>query len=187
MDNPAKNKKSVQTYDGYDEILDVKNKQALVRCRRCRHQYMHPRWNPSTSSTNNLNRHRRGCFKRPQTNSSVPVVAATTITSLDLSQQDIRTMFNTLGQEQLEEVLMQCLVASNWSFRQFSVHPFQKLLSSGFPKLHPPSARIMRLRFPKYAEEARADIKKRFKENLSRISLALDCWTSPNRLEFMGM
>jgi hypothetical protein len=96
-------------------------------------------------------------------------------------------MFNTLGQEQLEEVLMQCLVASNWSFRQFSVHPFQKLLASGFPKLHPPSARIMRLRLPKYAEEARADIKKRFKENISRISLALDCWTSPNRLEFMGM
>ena len=39
----------------------------------------------------------------------------------------------------------------------------------------------------KAAQQARDEMKDRFTGNDSRISLALDCWTSPNRWEFMGM
>jgi hypothetical protein len=37
------------------------------------------------------------------------------------------------------------------------------------------------------AEKARDEIKTRFENHDGRISLALDCWTSSNRWEFMGM
>ena len=36
------------------------------------------------------------------------------------------------------------------------------------------------------AETVRTEMKERFANVNSRISLALDCWTSPNRWEFMG-
>lgn len=45
----------------------------------------------------------------------------------------------------------------------------------------------MKSQLTKSAEEAQADIKWHLAENQSRVSLALDCWTSPNHWEFMGI
>ena len=81
---------------------------------------------------------------------------------------------------------LDAMVASNWSFSQFKVGPFQELLNAGF-ELEVPSPKVMRARLKKYADQAHEEIKARLNGNESRISLALDCWTSANRLEFMGI
>ena len=105
---------------------------------------------------------------------------------------DIRTMFQpTLPkphttQNEFEVLCLRAMVASNWPFSQFEVPEFQSLLNGGYD-LHVPSAKVIKARLAKYADEAREEIKVRLTNNESRISLALDCWTSPNRLEFMGI
>lgn len=105
---------------------------------------------------------------------------------------DIRTMFQPAlpkphtTQNEFEVLCLRAMVASNWPFSQFEVPEFRSLLNGGYD-LHLPSAKVIKARLAKYADEAREEIKVRITNNESRISLALDCWTSPNRLEFMGM
>jgi hypothetical protein len=174
------NSKAKRTYRDFDEVIDTCKKRARIKCQHCGLEYPHPRASTSSStSTANLNRHRNACrFKHraPSVNS-----AAST------NGPDIRTFFVQLNQSQFEELLMRAMVACNWPFTQFATPAFIELLRRGFPRLNPPTPRVMHLRLERYADEARDEIKNRFRENDSRISLALDCWTSPNRLEFMGM
>ena len=90
------------------------------------------------------------------------------------------------SESQFEIMCLKALVASNWSFRQFEVGAFRDLLGAGYD--YPvPSRKVIKARLTIEADRARNEIRQRFKNNNSRISLSLDCWTSPNRLEFMGM
>jgi hypothetical protein len=77
------------------------------------------------------------------------------------------------------------MIACNWSFEQFRVESFRELLDTdhGFEV---PTPKIMKARLKKYTKLAQMEIKDRLRNNDSRISLALDCWSSSNRLEFMG-
>ena len=105
---------------------------------------------------------------------------------------DIRTMLEgqklkaRITQEEYDLKCVNAMVACNWSFEQFRVGPFRELLDMGH-ELEVPTPKIMKARLKKYARLAQKEIKERLENNDSRISLALDCWSSPNRLEFMGM
>ena len=171
---------SLHTYRTYDEAIDTHRKAAIIKCQQCGVEYPHPRGGSHSSingSTHNVKRHRDACPK------GKPV---SVITETSSNGADIRYIFSQVSQEQFEELLMRATVASNWPFTQFVTPAFQELLRKGFPKLKPPSPRVMRLRLERYANQAREEIRLRFGENNSRISLVLDCWTSPNHLEFMG-
>jgi len=105
---------------------------------------------------------------------------------------DIRTMLEShlpkvrLTQEEYDVKCLNAMVACNWSFEQFSVGPFRELLDIGHG-FEVPTPKVMKNRLKKYVKLAQKEIKQRLTNNESRISLVLDCWTSSNRLEFMGM
>jgi hypothetical protein len=105
---------------------------------------------------------------------------------------DIRTMLEShpskvrLTQEEYDVKCLNAMVACNWSFEQFSIGPLRELLETGHG-FKIPTPKVMKTRLEKYTKLAREEIKERLMHNESRISLALDCWSSSNRLEFMGM
>jgi hypothetical protein len=104
---------------------------------------------------------------------------------------DIRTMLEgqqlkaRMTQEEYDLKCVNAMVACNWSFEQFKIQAFRELLDNGHG-FEVPSPKVMKARLKKYARLAREEIKERLGNNDSRISLALDCWSSSNRLEFMG-
>jgi len=167
------------TYDSYDEAVDTKTHKIVCICKECGRVYDHPRATIG-GTTGTLLKHNR-------THEMIARKAEEKAGKIS----DIRTMFQPapkprITQNEFEVLCLRAMVASNWSFSQFEVPEFQNLLNGGYD-LHIPSAKVMKVRLAKYAEEAREEIKLRLTNNESRISLALDCWTSPNRLEFMGM
>lgn len=105
---------------------------------------------------------------------------------------DIRTMLGNhfvkgqLTQEEYDVKCLNAMVACNWSFEQFNIGPFRELLKVG-NGFEVPSPKIMKTRLKKYVKLAQDEVRQRLANNESRISLALDCWSSSNRLEFMGM
>ena len=112
--------------------------------------------------------------------------------------RSIESYFGTLTQSEstiqvgilkseLEELLLQATVACNWPFDQFSNPRFRTIIHRGFPGHKCPGRNAMTALLKKKAIVVRAEIKERLIETNSRISLALDCWTSPNRWEFMGI
>jgi hypothetical protein len=104
---------------------------------------------------------------------------------------DIRTMLESqklrarITQEEYDLKCVNAMVACNWSFEQFRIGPFRELLDTGHG-FEVPTPKIMKARLKKYTKLAQKEIKDRLGNNDSRISLALDCWSSSNRLEFMG-
>jgi hypothetical protein len=86
----------------------------------------------------------------------------------------------------LHRILLQSMVTCNWPFDQFDVEIFRHLLHRGFPGHRIPHRQTIRKHLTSGALNAREEIKSRFESHEGRISLALDCWTSSNRHEFMG-
>src|SRR5437762_12295854 len=72
------------------------------------------------------------------------------------------------------------------SFDQFEVEVFRYLMRRGYPGYNIPKRKTVRRHLTSGAEKAREEIKSRFENHDGHISLALDCWTSSNRWEFMG-
>src|SRR5436305_7797776 len=105
---------------------------------------------------------------------------------------DIRTMIQEgqpkarMTQDEYDVKCFNAMVACNWSFKQFSVGSFRELLDMGHG-FEVPTPKIMKARLKKYTKLAQKEIQERLESNDSRISLALDCWSSSNRLEFMGI
>ena len=87
---------------------------------------------------------------------------------------------------ELKDLLLQTSVACYWSFDQFDNKIFRSLINRGFPGHICPGRNGMKQLLRRAADMARTEIKDQFANYDSQISLALDCWTSPNHWEFMG-
>ena len=151
----------------------------LVVCKKCGTEYNHPRVPGSGPSTSSLSKHLKAHRKKDANEPKNDTKPLNNYFS-SLNQ-------NRLFESDLKELLLHTAVTCNWPFDQFDNPQFQELLNRGFPAHTLPGRKSITSQLKKSAEEARADIRRRLVENESRVSLALDCWTSPNRWEFMGM
>ena len=102
-------------------------------------------------------------------------------------QPQFRATDVSISKAGLEELLLDTAVMCNWPFEQFDNPHFQKLIKRGFLGHTCPSRKTITSLLKTRARSARAEIKEKMEGNSYRISLALDCWTSPNRWEFMGI
>ena len=92
-----------------------------------------------------------------------------------------------IDKEELHTLLLNATVACNWPFDQFDNPHFRMIIQRAFPgHVCPGRMKIVSL-LKIAANTARDEIKHNLTSNTSRISLALDCWTSPSRWEFMSM
>lgn len=88
---------------------------------------------------------------------------------------------------ELEQLLLQTMIACNWSFNQFDLPHFQYFIARMVPQHQSPGRKRMRGLLAKAAITARVDIKGRLSSCDVRVSLALDCWSSSNSYNFMGI
>jgi hypothetical protein len=90
--------------------------------------------------------------------------------------------------ERLCETVLNIIVEGNLSFRQAENPALQNLLREAFPTCSIPNRRSVAKRLTMEASMARGLIRDRFAEIDSKVSLALDAWTSKNNnFEFLGI
>ena len=167
-----------EVWQSFHEVIDLNLSEAKVHCKTCIKIYDHPK--VKDGNTSSMWKHFRKHAK------SQNLVKPT-------GSQDIRSFISTqqgtnvgVTQSDLEGLLLDATVESNWPFDQFEKLAFRKFVQSGFPGHKVPRRKAMRFRLKRAAEKARNELREQFASVDSRISLALDCWTSPNRWEFMG-
>jgi hypothetical protein len=92
-----------------------------------------------------------------------------------------------MTKEEINDLLLQTMAACNWSFNQFDNPQFQFFITRLIPNHRCPGRRQMRSLLTKGADIARNEIKERLDTSTARVSLALDCWSSSNSYNFMGI
>jgi len=146
-------------------------------CNTCAHILIHP-YEKNDKSNSSVWKHYRK-HEGKSRGSAQPPPNQPTIDSLLARPQMINS-------SDLNRILLQTTVTCNWPFDQFDIEIFRHLLHCGFPGHKIPNRLAIRRYLTPAADKAREEIKSRFEAHEGRISLALDCWTSSNRHEFMG-
>jgi hypothetical protein len=95
-----------------------------------------------------------------------------------------------ITKSQIEEQVLKFLISANIPFRQADNEYFRELVSwitvNNIPtKL--PSRKVIRSRLMNEATMAKENLKAVLSTNRSKISLALDCWTTRTNFGFLGM
>jgi len=148
---------------------------AVMVCKQCKHTMLHP-YEKVDKSNSALWKH----IRKHKNAMSVPPVPQATIDNLFLRPSN-------MSSQELQRLLLETMVACNWPFDQFDVEIFRYLMHRGYPGHTIPRRKTAKRQLSLEAEKARDEIKSRFESHDGRISLALDCWTSSNRWEFMGI
>jgi hypothetical protein len=155
-------------------------------CMLCNSAYKHPRcW--KSGPTNSLNRHLDDCV----------VYQKLLKTGVESSTGILSDYFNTTSQshvhitkEWIEQQVLKFFISANIPFRQADNEYFQELISKIQVKdniINLPSRKVIRARLTKEAKAAKADLKTILSQNSSKISLALDMWSTRNKFGFLGI
>ena len=84
-----------------------------------------------------------------------------------------------LTQEEYDVKCLNAMMACNWSFEQFNDVSFRELLNIGH-EFDIPTLKVIKAQLKKYIKLVQNEIKQCLMNNESRISSALDCWSSSN-------
>jgi hypothetical protein len=155
-------------------------------CMLCNSAYKHPRcW--KSGPTNSLNRHLDDCAAYQRLLK----------TGVDSSTGALSDYFNTASQphilvtkEWIEQQVLKFFISANIPFRQADNEYFQELISKiqvNGSAASSPSRKVIRARLSKEAAVAKADLKVILSQNSSKISLALDMWSTRNKFGFLGI
>ena len=170
----------------FHETIKRSDRVPYVVCMLCNSAYKHPRcW--KSGPTNSLNRHLDDCA----------AYQGLLKTRLEPSTGVLFDYFNTTSQphipvtkEWIEQQVLKFFISANIPFRQADNEYFQKLISKiqvNGSTASPPSHKVIRARLSKEAEAAKADLKVVLSQNSSKISLALDMWSTRNKFGFLGI
>lgn len=161
----------------FHEAIKYADKTVVTICKTCARVFAHP-YTKDDKSNSALWKHLRTKHKH----NSVPTLDPPPSGTIDA----LFTRATGITTPELQRLLLQTMAICNWPFDQFDNLIFRHLLRRGFPGHKLPRRLTMARLLKVAAQTARGEIKERFAEHDGSISLALDCWTSSNRWEFMG-
>jgi len=161
-----------------------------VQCKHCNKLFAHPRRNKQGTTTS-MSDHLKICAAyqlheaqtRNETGDIRSLFTNTRPGSFDKAHHKIT-------QELVDERILKFFVSGNIPFQQADNEHFRALVSLIKVNDQPaqsPSRTTLRARLSKYSKLAVDDLKKVLAANDSKISLALDCWSSRSNYGFMGM
>lgn len=178
-DRNAKHDAWKKFYEGLEEVSEG-NYVACVVCRNCGLIIAHPHQKKSNrGSLTAMKQHLLRCNR-----SGPPTREDLESEILDTPAQNVFTKQN------LENAVLAFVVSCNLSFLSMDSPFFKDLcdqirLSTDNRPL--PSRKVLADRLRVRAEDARVLLKAELKSNLSKVSISLDGWTSPNHLPFLGV
>jgi len=104
-----------------------------------------------------------------------------------MSPSDILPTKGTMTSAKLCEQVLRIIVAGNLSF-SFAENPeFVALLRHAYPDCNIPNRRSVAKALKKAAKDERVALREELMKNDSKVSIALDAWTSSNTIAFLGM
>ncbi|KAJ5131001.1 uncharacterized protein N7515_007040, partial [Penicillium bovifimosum] len=166
------NRKISDAWDHFEQLADETTGEPKVICKHCSKLLTHP--NVKRSGTSTLSRHLKAdsCCKDQMTQ--------------DLPQKPTNEVFN---QSLWEELLLNLITATGVSFSMVESESFKELiqcLRPDGPELDIPSAEMLRRLIDVKIQERQQSILAQLPEG-KRLSIALDCWTSPHSQKFMAI
>jgi len=155
-------------------------------CMLCNSAYKHPQcW--KSGPTNSLNHHLDDCA----------VYQKLLKTEVESSTGVLSDYFNTTSQphmlitkEWIEQQVLKFFISANIPFSQVDNEYFQELISKiqvNGSAISLPSRKVIQVRLTKEAKATKADLKIILSQNSSKISLALDMWSTRNKFGFLGI
>ena len=97
---------------------------------------------------------------------------------------------NELTMAKIEEEILKYVISGNIPFNQVENQHFRNIISFIQIRNKPvqaPSRKVIRARLSSKSEQARENLLTTLAANTSKISLALDCWSTRNSYGFLGM
>ena len=176
-----------QWWSNFDEAVNTTSGIPVCLCKGCCQSIGHPSRNDHKSTTN-LKRHSLKCMKLKEkqirnggrSNSAIPNFFTSGATPLR------RSATNQL----VNEEVLKFFVSGNIPFNQADNPHFKQLIEwittsdSSSPSI---SRKTVRKHLSAKAKVATVDLKTTLADVDSKISLALDCWTSRNGFAFLGI
>jgi len=149
---------------------------------------MHPN-TLDTAPTSSIARHYPKCreYKR---SIEQPSQSQSTLISFMRSAPKSRERADELTKAIIEDEILKFFISGNIPFAQVENEHFRKLISFieiGNRCMEAPSRKVIRKRLCSKAELARDNLRTVIAANSSRISLALDCWSTRTNYGFLGM
>ena len=89
--------------------------------------------------------------------------------------------------ERLRKMLLRILVSANLPFAFIENEEFRKMLREAFPNCQIPRRQTMPDLLSASALHAASELRQELAANESKVSLAMDVWTTRNNLAFLGM
>ena len=162
------------------EAVHRTNGQPFALCLYCHQKYTHP-WCYKSKPTRSLTRHALNCRIYHRSEGSQP----STITSFFHPNQQ-----RHIKKTDVEDQVLKFFISANIPFKQADNDHFRELVSwiqINNQPARPPSRKVIRARLSNKAETAKDDLKTILSANRSKISLALDCWTTRTNFSFLAI
>jgi hypothetical protein len=180
-------KKSSDTWNEYFETVHRKHGTAHLLCKHCHTVFPHPNSDPN-KSTSSIGKHLKTCseYKRKLRNA-----AGEDSPSVDLFED----FFNSVAprdrpvttRDRVKEKVLRIIISGNLSFSFAENDEFVDLLKDAYPDCTPPNRRAIVEYLKSKATLTRHELKAKLGELDSKVSIALDIWTTRTNLAFLGM
>jgi hypothetical protein len=142
-------------------------------------------------STTTLNKHiNKACPQRSLIAPPAPSGASSLASFFYHKSGPSSTIRTTQTQTDVIDEALRFFISGNIPFNQAENPHFKKLISSikvNGKSASPPSRKVVRARLKEAAAVAKDELKTELAANDSKVSLALDCWTSRPGHSYLGM
>ena len=173
-----------ELWDTFHEVLDLQGIPA-VKCKACRQSFKHPGFYQNTFSTTILSPHQSLCKATKRSSNG-----HSDISKLFEKQSLIGSeATDSLTEDSVKDAVLNFFISGNIPFNQADNPECRKLFNMIKVKGRPVTInrKNIRARLTEQAEKAKRDLKDELAANTSRVSLAMDGWTSRLNNSYLGI
>jgi hypothetical protein len=179
-------KKSSDVWNEFIETVHRKNGTAHVLCKHCHVSLHHPN-RDGNKSTSSMSKHLKICssFRR-----KLQMQAGEHSPAVDLFDEWIGASTRdrpVTSRDGVKERVLRIIISGNLPFSFADNIELLELLKDAYPDLPPPNRKAIVELLKSKATLSRHEMKVRLAALDSKVSLALDIWTTRTNLAFLGM
>jgi hypothetical protein len=184
-----KNRNSLY-WNHFMNCIDPKAGLAYMVCKSCNAKTAHP-GHTTKKNTSGMKYHFDNCIKyKQEENKRRRREGEWTTLEEDIFadvQHTNSPTRGTISAEKLCEQVLRIITEGNLPFAFADNCEFIKLLKHAYPGINPPNRRSVATRLKSNVATEKQRLRDRLAEHDSKISLALDAWTTRNNTAFLGM
>ena len=169
------------------EAIDSKRGTAHVVCKHCKYVTTHSN-HDSHKATGHMTKHLDACIKYKQSSTQKTQEQSQTLPELFLLdvKEDNSPVRGIMTSDKLREQVLRIIAAGNLSFSQAENPELVALLQHAYPDCTTPNRRAVATQLKQRAREEQCRLKAKLIDLDSKVSLALDIWTTRNNLAYLG-